>query len=28
LYALCSVGTPVAIVGSLTPPEKLFDIKR
>lgn len=26
LYALCSVGTPVAIVGSLTPLEKIFDI--
>ena len=26
LYALCSVGTPVAIVGSLTPIEKIFDL--
>lgn len=25
LYALCSVGTPVAIVGSLLPLEKVFD---
>lgn len=26
LYALCSVGTPVAIVGSLEPREKIFDL--
>ncbi|HBG24268.1 MAG: hypothetical protein A2X17_08205 [Bacteroidetes bacterium GWF2_41_61] len=27
LYALCSVGTPVAIVGSLTPLEKIFNLE-
>jgi len=26
LYALCSVGTPIAIVGSLVPLEKIFDL--
>lgn len=26
LYALCSVGTPIAIVGSLTPLDKIFDL--
>ena len=26
LYALCPVGTPIAIVGSLIPLEKIFDL--
>lgn len=26
LYSLCSVGTPIAIVGSLVPLEKIFDL--
>ncbi|MHC1780277.1 MAG: L,D-transpeptidase family protein [Bacteroidales bacterium] len=27
LYAICSVGTPVAIVGSLTPLDKIFNLE-
>jgi len=26
LYSLCSVGTPIAIIGSLTPMDKIFEV--